>query len=147
MANPNPRRVTRSKTPPETAPAIEHTTIAAAAQGPQGLIDPESIVLAKDAHGQDLTLNDVTRKDLHIFMAIYFCLTGLHGIHVLAGMVVILWLIVGTARGRYNREYHTPIPIGGLYWHLVDLIWIFLFPLLYPDPLTPARPFAQRRFE
>ena len=64
-----------------------------------------------------------------IFFGIYFVMTGLHGIHVLAGMVVITWLIL--ISGRFGPEYFTPVDLVGLYWHIVDLIWIFLFPLLY----------------
>jgi cytochrome c oxidase subunit 3 len=70
-------------------------------------------------------------RDAHIFFNAYFMLTGLHGIHVLAGMGVITWLLVGALRGRFSPSYFTPVDLGGLYWHLVDLIWIFLFPLLY----------------
>ena len=58
-------------------------------------------------------------------------LDGLHGIHVLAGMGVITWLIIRSVRGHFGPEYFTPVDLGGLYWHVVDLIWIFLFPLLY----------------
>jgi cytochrome c oxidase subunit 3 len=67
----------------------------------------------------------------HIFFGIYFCLTGLHGLHVLAGMTVIGRLIVRAARGHFGAAYFTPVDLGALYWHVVDLIWIFLFPLLY----------------
>ena len=67
----------------------------------------------------------------HMFFAIYFLMTGLHGIHVLAGMAVMLWLLVRTLRGHFSSAYYTPIDLGGLYWHVVDLIWIFLFPLFY----------------
>lgn len=70
-------------------------------------------------------------KNLHIFFGIYFAMTGLHGLHVLAGMVVLTWLLVGAVRGRYGASYFTPVDLGGLYWHLVDLVWIYLFPLLY----------------
>ena len=56
---------------------------------------------------------------------------GLHGIHVLIGMLVIGWVLVRTRKGHFSSEYYTPIEMAGLYWHLVDLIWIFLFPLLY----------------
>ena len=66
-----------------------------------------------------------------MFFAIYFLLTGLHGFHVLIGMFVILWLIVRSLKGHFGPDYFTPIDMGGLYWHLVDLIWIFVFPLLY----------------
>ncbi len=68
---------------------------------------------------------------VHIFFSIYFLMTGLHGLHVLIGMAVIAWLILKAAKGTFGKDYFTPVDIGGLYWHLVDLIWIFLFPLLY----------------
>ena len=67
----------------------------------------------------------------HRFFGIYFLMTGLHGIHVVAGMLVIGWLMIGAALGRYDGAYYTPVDLGGLFWHLVDLIWIFLFPLFY----------------
>jgi len=65
------------------------------------------------------------------FFTIYFLMTGLHGIHVVIGGIVIVWLIWLTVRGRFNKGYYTPIDLGGLYWHIVDVIWIFLFPLFY----------------
>ena len=58
-------------------------------------------------------------------------MTGLHGLHVIAGMAVIGWLLRRSLRGDFSSAYYTPVDLGGLYWHLVDLIWIFLFPLLY----------------
>ena len=70
-------------------------------------------------------------SNVHIFFGIYFLMTGLHGIHVLAGMAVISWLLVRSIQGAFGSSYFTPVDLGGLYWHLVDLIWIFLFPLLY----------------
>jgi cytochrome c oxidase subunit 3 len=66
-----------------------------------------------------------------LFFGIYFAMTGLHGIHVLAGMIVITWLLVRASRGAYGPDYFTPVDLVGLYWHVVDMIWIFLFPLLY----------------
>ncbi len=65
------------------------------------------------------------------FFSIYFALTGLHGLHVLIGMVLIGWVAMRAYRGDFNAEFNAPVDIVGLYWHLVDLIWIFLFPLLY----------------
>ena len=65
------------------------------------------------------------------FFTIYFLMTGLHGIHVIIGGFVILWLLLLTLRGRFSRGYYTPVDLGGLYWHIVDVIWIFLFPLFY----------------
>jgi len=57
--------------------------------------------------------------------------TGLYGVHVLVGIVFFVWLVVRLFRGDFSAEYYTPIELSGLYWHLVDIIWIFLFPLLY----------------
>lgn len=67
----------------------------------------------------------------HLFFTYYFMMTGLHGVHVLVGLIMILWLIVRTVWGHFNSTYFSPIDLGGLYWHIVDLIWIFLFPLFY----------------
>jgi cytochrome c oxidase subunit III len=58
-------------------------------------------------------------------------MTALHGIHVIIGVGLMIWLIVKARKGAYNAAYYTPVEITGLYWHLVDIIWIFLFPLLY----------------
>lgn len=76
-------------------------------------------------------LNAEQQKKVHIFFGIYFMMTGLHGLHVLIGMVLIFWLILKARKGHFGKDYFAPVDIGGLYWHLVDLIWIFLFPLLY----------------
>jgi cytochrome c oxidase subunit III len=65
------------------------------------------------------------------FFSCYFLMTGLHGIHVLVGMGLITWLLIRAIRGDFSSNYFTPVDLIGLYWHLVDLIWIFLFPLLY----------------
>jgi cytochrome c oxidase subunit III len=66
-----------------------------------------------------------------LFFGFYFCLTGLHGIHVLAGMAVIGWLMLRARRSEFNAKNFAAVECVGLYWHLVDLVWIFLFPLLY----------------
>ena len=73
----------------------------------------------------------ISGNNPHVFFSIYFMMTGLHGIHVVAGMVLIVWLIIRTSKGHFTSDYFTPVEIVGLFWHLVDLIWIFLFPLLY----------------
>tara|TARA_B100000683_G_scaffold270451_1_gene309344 strand:+ start:378 stop:1121 length:744 start_codon:yes stop_codon:yes gene_type:complete len=66
-----------------------------------------------------------------IFFSVYFMMTGVHGLHVLIGVGVILWLYLRAKRGEFNQENFAAVENVGLYWHLVDLIWIFLFPLLY----------------
>ncbi|MFO7652215.1 MAG: cytochrome c oxidase subunit 3 [Candidatus Krumholzibacteriia bacterium] len=70
-------------------------------------------------------------RNVHVFFGIYFVMTGLHGLHVIAGMGLIGWLLVRALRGDFGTRNFTAVDLGGLYWHLVDLIWIFLFPLLY----------------
>ena len=66
-----------------------------------------------------------------MYFTVYFLMTGLHGLHVLIGMGVLGWVAMRAARGEFGPTYSTPVELSGLYWHLVDLIWIFLFPLLY----------------
>lgn len=67
----------------------------------------------------------------NMFFTIYFAMTGLHGIHVLVGVIVFVWLLVRAVRGHFTPDYFGPVDYAALYWHIVDLIWIFLFPLLY----------------
>ena len=66
-----------------------------------------------------------------LFFAIYYMMTGIHGLHVLIGMIAISILAVKTWRGKYSDAWYTPVENVGLYWHVVDVIWIFLFPLMY----------------
>ena len=66
-----------------------------------------------------------------MYWTLYFLMTGLHGFHVLAGMTVLSVILVRTWKRYYSSRYYVGIELAGLYWHLVDLIWIFLFPLLY----------------
>lgn len=66
-----------------------------------------------------------------VFFSIYYVMTGLHGIHVLVGMGLYVWLLVRARRGDFGADYYGPVDVVALYWHLVDMIWIFLFPLLY----------------
>ncbi len=67
----------------------------------------------------------------HRFFGIYYCMTGLHGIHVVVGMFLIGWITLRAMKGEFSSQYFTPVDLVGLYWHIVDLIWIFLFPLFY----------------
>jgi cytochrome c oxidase subunit 3 len=68
---------------------------------------------------------------LPMYFSFYFTMTGLHASHVIVGLSLIIWLIVRAHRGDFNKKYWTPLECVGLFWHLVDLIWIYLFPLLY----------------
>jgi hypothetical protein len=76
-------------------------------------------------------LSDADQWRVNSFFSCYFLMTGLHGIHVVVGMGLITWILIRSLRKEFSSEYFTPVDLVGLYWHLVDLIWIFLFPLLY----------------
>ena len=119
--------------PEETA-----TSVLPASLGPRGLsFEPaaeEAAIEKKESvdHTAAGHLSDPEMPvNTHLFFAIYFAMTGLHGFHVLAGMIVIGWLIVRATKGEFGPKYFTPVDLGGLYWHIVDLVWIFLFPLFY----------------
>jgi cytochrome c oxidase subunit 3 len=66
-----------------------------------------------------------------IFFSLYFMMTGMHALHMVIGLGIMTVLLVMAWAGRFSREWHSPVEISGLYWHFVDIIWIFLFPLLY----------------
>lgn len=82
-------------------------------------------------HGAEAEAAHAAYSNLGMYFSFYFTMTGLHGSHVLAGMGLIAWCIVRTHRGEFSSKYWTPLECVGLFWHLVDLIWIYLFPLLY----------------
>jgi cytochrome c oxidase subunit 3 len=67
----------------------------------------------------------------HVFYGLYFVMTGLHGLHVLIGMSLMVWALIRSSQVRFTRSYFTPIEMVAIYWALVDLVWVFLFPLLY----------------
>jgi cytochrome c oxidase subunit III len=66
-----------------------------------------------------------------MFMCFYFFMTGLHALHMVVGLGILTVLVIMTARNRFSSQYYAPLEISGLYWHFVDIVWIFLFPLLY----------------
>ena len=70
-------------------------------------------------------------RHAQIFFSLYFIMTGLHALHMIIGLGLFAWLLYMAWKGRFTPEYHTPIEIGALYWHFVDIVWIYLFPLLY----------------
>ena len=72
-----------------------------------------------------------TDPHAHVFYGIYFLMTGLHGLHVLVGMGLMTFALIRTNQVRFSRSYFTPVEMVAIYWALVDLVWVFLFPLLY----------------
>ncbi|MXW83717.1 MAG: cytochrome c oxidase subunit 3 family protein [Rhodothermaceae bacterium] len=97
---------------------FSHGVFPGAGFEPHGIID-----------GKDYSTYDIPFAPQ--FFSIYFVMTGIHGVHVLVGMGVFVWLVTRVARGHFSPQWYTPVELTGLYWHLVDIIWIFLFPLLY----------------
>jgi cytochrome c oxidase subunit 3 len=110
--------------PAPAVPEIERSTIAPAADGPAGLAPEQAPV----AESEEIVPQPANAQ---IYFSIYFLLTGLHGIHVLGGIGAFLWLLVAANRGFFDSGHFTRVDMVALYWHLVDLIWIYLFLLLY----------------
>jgi cytochrome c oxidase subunit III len=81
--------------------------------------------------GKFYTYTGIEGNNPHIFFTIYFTMTGLHALHILGGMSVIGWIAYKMKKNQFSAEYYTPVELAGLYWHFVDLVWIYLFPLLY----------------
>jgi len=102
----------------------DRSTIAPAAEGPAGLA-----VQAADESSEKVI--EIEPANAQTFFSIYFLMTGLHGIHVIGGIVAMLWLLMCVRRGDFATGHFTKVDMVALYWHVVDLIWIYLFLLLY----------------
>lgn len=138
---------------PVSSVSAGSSTIKPPASGATGLVDSQAhaLALAGDhgghAHAEPpLGMPDLSHAKyyipyelqpksvqdrIHLFFQIYFCATGLHALHVIIGMGCITWVLGKALTGAFSPAYNVPVDIVGLYWHIVDLIWIFLFPLLY----------------
>jgi cytochrome c oxidase subunit 3 len=81
--------------------------------------------------GNFFHFSEVTAPGANLYYTIYFLSTGLHAIHVIVGMSILIWILTRVLKGEFSSTHYVPVELGGLYWHLVDLVWIFLFPLLY----------------
>ena len=81
--------------------------------------------------GLDFRFEPEYQKNAQIFFSLYFVLTGLHALHMIVGLGIMTWMLIWVKQGVITPEYYSPIEISGLYWHFVDIVWIFLFPLLY----------------
>jgi cytochrome c oxidase subunit 3 len=71
------------------------------------------------------------RDKVRIFYWIYFVMTGLHALHMIVGLGLMTWLLWKAWKNTFSHDYFAPVEMSGLYWHFVDIVWIFLFPLLY----------------
>lgn len=79
----------------------------------------------------DKTFQGVSANNVQLFFSLYFAMTGMHALHMVVGLGILGVLLVKSWKGRYSPEYNSPVELTGLYWHFVDIIWIYLFPLLY----------------
>ncbi len=85
----------------------------------------EGLLPGKFFHGEHVAQN------LGLYFGFYFMMTGLHGLHVIIGASLIVWVLIRHLRGEFDPHYFTAVEGVGIFWHIVDLVWIFLFPLLY----------------
>lgn len=91
---------------------------------------PGSAFHFEEAHGGSPS-SALNPQNVQLFFSFYFAMTGMHALHMLIGVGLLTWLGIAAWRGRFTPEYHSPVENVGLYWHFVDIIWIYLFPLLY----------------
>jgi cytochrome c oxidase subunit 3 len=84
----------------------------------------------EDPHKLHL-LEGASVRQVEMFYWIYFAMTGMHALHMIIGAGLLTFLLIFSLKGRFDPEYHSPVEVIGLYWHFVDIVWIFLFPLLY----------------
>ena len=86
---------------------------------------------APRARARDFQFETEYSRHAQLFFSLYFVMTGLHALHMIIGLGIMLVMLWWTWRGTITADYYSPIEISGLYWHFVDIVWIFLFPLLY----------------
>ena len=81
---------------------------------------------------------EVDPANAQIFFFLYFAMTGVHALHMIVGIGFVAWIAAKVRKGAYTKDYYNPVEMTGLYWHFVDIVWIFLYPLLYLIDLTSA---------
>lgn len=102
---------------PKTGAALDHSGTSSSSHG------------ASSHHSE--TGDKKPLREIQIFFSLYFAMTGLHAFHMIIGAGLLIWLIMLSAKNTFSKEYNSPVELVGLYWHFVDIVWIFLFPLLY----------------
>lgn len=103
------------------------------------IAEKEGFLTDSEKVGYYRVFNDQTKEfdaekftgKVQMFFWIYFVMTGLHALHMIIGLGIMMWLLIKAWKGTFSAEYFSPVEISGLYWHFVDIVWIFLFPLLY----------------
>jgi cytochrome c oxidase subunit 3 len=95
-----------------------------------GMWNPDMNYIADSIRDKSL-MENFSSENLRLFYVLYFCMTGLHGLHILIGVGLMIWIIKRLKNDEFSPKYYTSVEGVGLYWHVVDIIWIFLFPLMY----------------
>ncbi len=98
---------------------------------PEGAAAETGDAIVAAASGAPISPTEGEVRNVHLFWSVYYGMTGLHGIHVLLGIVVWLWILKRAMAGHFGPRFFGPVHFTALYWHIVDLIWIYLFPLFY----------------
>jgi cytochrome c oxidase subunit 3 len=98
---------------------------------PTATDDPREIAAEKEELEKAFKIDPDINAHGQLYFSLYFGMTGLHALHMIVGAGLLLWLIKGSFSRRFTPQYNTPVEIVGLYWHFVDIVWIYLFPLLY----------------
>jgi cytochrome c oxidase subunit 3 len=93
--------------------------------------DPKEMALEKEEVQKAFEKDPDIKSHSQLYFSLYFGMTGLHALHMIIGAGLLIWLIKGSFAGRFTPQYNTPVEVVGLYWHFVDIVWIYLFPLLY----------------
>jgi cytochrome c oxidase subunit III len=109
-------------------PHFQYTPHAEGEAGHDGAHAGSPVSEFKDPH---IPRDQAFEGEVQLFYSFYFAMTGLHAIHMVIGVVLLAVIAVAALRGAFSHEYYTPVEVGGLYWHFVDIVWVFLFPLLY----------------
>jgi cytochrome c oxidase subunit 3 len=86
---------------------------------------------AHNSSSDEADAHEIDEGPVEIFLSFYFAMTGLHAVHMVIGVAVLGALLAAARRGAFSSDYFTPVEMSGLYWHFVDIVWVFLFPLLY----------------
>ena len=75
--------------------------------------------------------DEFIKRRAQMFFVFYFFMTGLHAIHMIVGLIMLTVMLIWARQGRFTPSYFVPLEVSGLYWHFIDIVWVFLFPLLY----------------
>ena len=110
--------------------SLKLPTLATAAELKTGPLADKDMTV-RTAADWSVTAQVFATRRAQLFFVFYFFMTGLHMAHMVIGLGLVSWMVALARRGRFTASYHTPLEMAGLYWHFIDIVWVFLYPLLY----------------